>query len=110
MAVTDYVYDTLSSRVKCRYVGYIEEGEYKFKLYEIVDAYSVAERQRRIETAEKFAEAMKLFYQSDFYFARTLFTEILKDCPDDDVAKHYIFKCESCLDEMNAGENKFSLF
>ncbi len=110
MAVTDYVYDTFSSRVKCRYVGYIEEGEYKFRLYEILDAYSAAERQRRIDTTEKFAEAMKLFYQSDFYFARTLFTEILKDCPDDDVAKHYIFKCESCLDEMNVGESKFSLF
>lgn len=110
MAVTDYVYDTLSSRIKCRYVGYIEEGNYKFKLYEILDAYSAIERQRRIEASEKFAEAMKLFYQSDFYFARTLFTEILKDCPDDDVAKHYIFKCESCLDEMNVEESRLTLF
>ena len=82
----------------------------KFNLYEVLDAYPARERQCRIDTLTKFNEAIKLFYQSDFYFARTLFTEILKDCPEDDVAKHYIFRCESCLNEENKGDHRFSLF
>ena len=110
MAVTDYVHEMLPSGVECRYAGYIQEGDMKFNLYEVLDAYPARERQCRIDTLAKFNEAIKLFYQSDFYFARTLFTEILKDCPEDDVAKHYIFRCESCLNEENKGDSRFSLF
>lgn len=110
MAVTDYVHEMLPSGVECRYAGYIQEGDMKFNLYEVLDAYPARERQCRIDTLTKFNEAIKLFYQSDFYFARTLFTEILKDCPEDDVAKHYIFRCENCLNEENKGDSRFSLF
>lgn len=109
MAVTDYVHEMLPEQTKCRYIGYIQEKEWKFNLYEILDAYPAKERQQRIDTCEKFDEALRLFYQSDFYFARTLFTEILKDCPQDNVAKHYIFQCESCLNEEKHGAERFSL-
>lgn len=110
MAVTDYVHEMLPLGIESRYVGYIQEGDMKFNLYEVLDAYPVRERQGRMDNLAKFNEAIKLFYQSDFYFARTLFTDILKDCPEDDVAKHYIFRCESCLNEENKGDNRFSLF
>lgn len=110
MAVTDYVHEALPSGIRSRFVGFIQEGELKFHLYEILDAISARERQNRINMLEKFDEAIRLFYQSDFYFARTLFTEILKECPDDDVAKHYIFRCESCLNKEDKETNRFSLF
>lgn len=109
MAVTDDVYATLGSEVKCRYIGYVQDEDTKFNLYEILDAYPAKIRQQRINTAEKFAEALQLFYQSDFYFARTLFTEIVKDGIDDDIIKHYIFQCESCLNEERHGADQFSL-
>lgn len=109
MAVTEPVYEILPAGTQSRYVGYIEDGAYIFKLYEILDAYPAKERQGRIDTKPRFEEAMKLFGQADFYFARTIFTEILKDCPDDDVAKHYIFKCERCLEENNHNSKRFSL-
>ena len=81
----------------------------KFHLYEVLEVYPERERQARIEMLAKFEQAIKLFYQADFYFARTLFTEILKACPNDALTKHYIFKCESCLNNyaVNMG---FSLF
>lgn len=110
MAVTDCVHEMLDSNIRNRYIGYITDRDMQFKVYEILDAYPSGERQRRIDNIEKFNEALKLMYQSDFYFARTLFTEILKECPEDDVAKHYIFKCESCLNGDNDGNDDFSLF
>lgn len=110
MAVTDYVHEMLPEQTNCRYIGYIQEKKLKFNLYEILDAYPAKERQLRINTCEKFDEALRLYYQSDFYFARTLFTEILKECPQDNVAKHYIFQCESCLNEEKYGAERFSLW
>lgn len=109
MIVTDYVYSRIKNDTLCRYAGYVEEGELKFHLYEVLEVYPERERQARMEMLAKFEQAIKLFYQADFYFARTLFTEILKACPNDELAKHYIFKCESCLNNyaMNSG---FSLF
>ena len=110
MVVTDAVHDMLAQNVSNRYIGYIVEGNLKFGIYEILDAYPVGERQKRVENIDKFNEALTLMYQLDFYFARTLFTEILKECPEDDVAKHYIFKCESCLNGDNSGDVTLSLF
>lgn len=110
MAVTDYVHDRLPKDVACRYAGYIQEGDLKFQLYEILEVYPESERKCRMETSVKFEEAIKLFYQSDFYFARTAFTEILKKCPNDNLVKHYIFKCEKCLNNNMRNYNEFSLF
>lgn len=110
MAVTDYVHEMLPANTSARYIGYIQEQGLKFNLYEILDAYPAGERQERLDSNEKFEEALRLFYQSDFYFARTLFTEILKDCPRDHVAKHYIFQCESCLNEEKKGADRYTLF
>lgn len=110
MAVTDYVHEMLPANTSTRYIGYIQEQGLKFNLYEMLDAYPAGERQERLDSNEKFEEALRLFYQSDFYFARTLFTEILKDCPRDHVAKHYIFQCESCLNEEKKGADRYTLF
>lgn len=110
MVVTDAVHDMLAQDISSRYIGYIAERDMQFGIYEILDAYPVGERQKRVENIDKFNEALTLMYQSDFYFARTLFTEILKECPEDDVAKHYIFKCESCLNGDNSGDVRLSLF
>ena len=97
MAVTDSVYGLIESETTGRYIGYLDEGGYTFKLYEILDACPAKERQRKIDTREKFEKALNLFYQGDYYLGRNLFTEVLKECPDDEVAKGYLFLCEKCL-------------
>lgn len=97
MAVTDAVYELVEKDTTGRYIGYLEEGGCTFKLYEILDAYPAKERQRRLDTRDKFRKALNLFYQGDYYLGRNLFTEVLKECPDDEVAKWYLFLCEKCL-------------
>lgn len=97
MAVTDSVYELLEKETTSRYIGYLEEEGYTFKLYEILDACPAKERQRRLDTREKFEKALNLFYQGDYYLGRNLFTEVLKECPNDEVAKGYLFLCEKCL-------------
>ncbi|MBO7335516.1 MAG: hypothetical protein J6U42_01105, partial [Lachnospiraceae bacterium] len=43
-------------------------------------------------------KALELYYASDFYLARNLFAEVVKECPEDLVARWYLFKCEGMLD------------
>lgn len=109
MAVTDYVEEMLPAGCESRYIGYIREADMKLNLYEVLDAYPAKERQQRLMARDAFDAALRLFYQEDFFFARTAFTEILKDCPQDAVAKHYIFRCESCLNGEIHGADRFSL-
>ena len=110
MVVTDYIYEVIENDVAARYIGYIEDSEYTFKLYEILDAHSADERLKRIELKPKFQKALGLFYKSDFYLARNLFSEILRSCPTDEVAKWYLFLCENSLNNADADHQSFALF
>lgn len=110
MAVTDSVYELAGEKLAARYIGFAEKGRYSFKLYEVLDAYPAKERQIRLDTKQKFQEALNLFYQDDFYLARNLFTEVLKENPTDEVAKWYVFLCEKCLDSGTAGGISYGIF
>ena len=87
-----------------RCIGYIQMGSNgkKMNMYEVLDAYDVGERGRRQAICEKFARALELFYQHDFYLARSGFSEILKELPTDEIAKWYLFTCETYLNMENA--------
>ncbi len=87
-----------------RYIGYIvlkaedeEEEEDRLKIYEILDACDAKTRQIKLSNREKFEDTLELFYSKDFYLARNNFSEVLKDCPDDSMAKWYLFECERYL-------------
>ncbi len=41
-----------------------------------------------------------MFYEKDFYFARNMFTDILREVPTDAVTKWYLFECERLLNEQ----------
>lgn len=103
MVVTDSIYELVEKETEGRYIGYLESEGYTFKIYEILDACPAKERQKRLNAKEEFEKALNLFYQEDYYLGRTLFTEVLKECPDDEVAKWYLFLCEKFL---NAGYQK----
>ena len=91
-----------------RYIGFIlpneENPEERINLYEALDAESVAVHTKRIATKERFEEALELFYKQDYYIARNTFTEILRESPDDEISKWYLFECERYLNEA-APEN-----
>nr|MCR4589442.1 hypothetical protein [Lachnospiraceae bacterium] len=92
-----------------RYIGYIELGEEKKKLmlYEVLDACDAKQRQLKLSNREKFEKSLVLFASRDFYLARNNLTEIIKECPEDTIAKWYIFECERFLngdgDPLGAG-------
>ncbi len=84
-----------------RFIGSFDAGERRepLRLYEMLDTYPAAERARRMRTLEKYNEALNLYYEKDFYFARTRFSEILKENPDDMLIKWYVFESDRYLNE-----------
>lgn len=110
MAVTDCAWETDGENAASRYIGYIEEGGYRFHLYEILDAFSAQERDRRLACRPDFQRALMLYYQSDFYLARNLFSDSLRTCPMDGAARWYLFLCESGLSGDGPKKQSFGLF
>ncbi len=86
-----------------RYIGYIlisDTGE-ELRLYEALDACPLAQRRLKVETDAKFQKALQLFYQHDFYLARSTFSDVLKENPEDAMAKWYLFTCEKYLNQVH---------
>ena len=110
MVVTDYVQEIVENETTSRYIGYIQNGDCTFNLYEILDALKAEERQKRIDLKPKFSQALTLFYKNDFYLARNLFSDILHGCPTDEVAKWYLFLCESSLNGQAGNRQSYALF
>jgi hypothetical protein len=81
-----------------RYMGYIVPSTgRRIDLYEVIDAESARLRQIKLTTREKFEETVQLFYSREYYLARNRFSEILKECPEDELAKWYLFESETYL-------------
>ena len=82
-----------------RYIGFINlsPDNRQIKLYEAIDAESARLRQLKLTTRGKFEETMELFYSKEYYLARNQFSEILKECPEDSLAKWYLFESERYL-------------
>ena len=103
--ITSAVRDHEDSPYDLRYIGFVtpdaEHPEHHVELYEVLDACSTRVRQIRLQMQKKFAEALDLFYKQDFYFARNSFTEILREMPEDEITKWYLFECERYLNEAD---------
>lgn len=110
MAVTDRVWEAEKEEAPARYIGYIEEEEYRFDLYEILDVYPAEERYRRLAHRARFQQALDLYYKRDFYLARSMFSDVIKSCPEDEVAKWYLFLCEDGLNAERTRQYSFGLF
>ena len=88
-----------------RYIGYILfEGKEKINLFEVLDACSEEERKKKLALDAKFQKALELFYQYDFYLARSTFSEVIKENPEDQIAKWYLFTCQKYLNQSYSGE------
>ena len=75
----------------------MSDSNKKMKMYEVLDVYDVREREQKIAVLDRFAQALELFYQHDFYLARSTFSDILKELPTDEITKWYLFTCETYL-------------
>lgn len=104
VVITGEVLDSSTGKEELRYLGYVETDKGRKKLYEVLDACPTRERRIKVQNKEKFEKALQLFYQKDFYLARSLFSEILRELPQDSISKWYLFTCENYLNEAYSEE------
>ncbi len=92
---------------KVRFMGYggVDKDGELIGLYEVLDAYPARIRNERLATLSKFEEALELYYEKNFYLARTKFSDILKETPSDKLARWYVFESDRYLNENAEGEN-----
>ena len=111
VATEEYWQQLQDSGFTGRYIGFVsdEERGLAYKLYEVLDAYPKLERELRICYDSRFQEAVNLFYHNDFYLARNLFSALLRACPQDGVARWYLFACEYFF-HQESGQADYRLF
>ena len=87
-----------------RYIGYIiiPQMPVKIRLYEALDACPYSEKHLKQISNSRFQKGIELFYQHDFYLARSAFSDVLKENSEDHIAKWYLFICERYLNETFA--------
>ena len=90
-----------------RFIGFVKSGDNgeRVRLYEVLDAYPAAIRKQRISTLKKFQDALAQYYEKDFYLSRTSFSEILKEAPEDQLVKWYVFESDKYLNESINGDD-----
>lgn len=112
LVVTDAFLETLTERFSTRYIGFFSSSEDKgmCKLYEVLDCYGELERAKREQYDPRLQEAIRCFYQNDFYLARNLFLAILRLCPEDGIARWYLFACEHYFNAGVGEEACYDLF
>ena len=110
LAVTEDMTEGFKEPMSLRRIGYIEVAGKKRNLCEVLEAYPASKRYGIERQEGKFAKALDLYYRSDFYLARNIFAEILRECPGDNVAKWYLFACEHRLGSVMSIEAGYGLF
>ncbi|MBP5608539.1 MAG: hypothetical protein J6X66_09785, partial [Lachnospiraceae bacterium] len=105
LVATEALLEHENFRGETRYIGFIipdqEDPGRKIKLYEILEAEIPSVRSIRSSQKPRFEEALRLFFEKDFYIARSRFSEVLRVSPDDEISKWYLFECERYLNDEN---------
>lgn len=112
MVMTEQMIAYVDDSIKTRCIGYVNlsnDGR-NMNLYEVLDVLPAAVGKRRLANREQFKKALSMYYHNDFYLARSIFTEILKQDSDDEIAKWYVFACEDLLKLAGEKEYDYSLF
>nr|MCR5100704.1 hypothetical protein [Butyrivibrio sp.] len=109
LVITEYVKLRAYSDKSVRFIGYIilPGMSDKINLYEVMDACKQEERQKKLRTIRQFEKAFDMYEQKDFYLARNLFSDLLKEAPDDELSRWYLFESEKYLNEGVANEITF---
>jgi hypothetical protein len=95
-----------------RFIGFISspDGRFSYKLHEVLDCYSDAERALLRGYGQKFQKAISLFLKNDFYLARGEFSAILRSNPNDGIARWYVFACEHFFNSNDLMGVAYNLF
>ena len=109
MVVSKWVQERDGYDGSLRFIGYggeVENG-IEIALYEVLDACDEKQRSEKLATLDRFNKALKLYHDKDFYLARNMFSEILKETPTDKLVRWYVFESERDLHEGAADGNGY---
>lgn len=110
LVATEETIGRLSAGYSARYIGFMTFGDKRYRLFELLGSYGEPEKNLREQYDAKFQEGIEKFYQNDFYLACGLFLAVLRICPEDGVARWYLFACQRYFNS-GPGENPdYSLF
>jgi hypothetical protein len=112
MVVTQSTWQEVGEKVKSRYIGYVnsKDGRESYKLYEVLDACSQPQELGKIKNIENFDKALQCYYANDLYVARNMFSDIVKECPDDGIARWYVFACDELFNREDISDAHYELF
>ncbi len=109
LVITEYVKLRDYADKSVRYIGFIilTGKTERINLYEVMDACSQGERQAKLHTMRLFEKGFEMYEQKDFYLARNMFSDLLKESPTDELARWYLFESEKYLNEGVEDETTF---
>lgn len=93
IVITREINDRLREPYQSRYIGFIRErkGNDQLELFELLPPSQTEENQMKRRNCGIFEKGLQAFYDGDFYTARAVFSAIVKSCPQDGIAKWYLF-------------------
>lgn len=98
MLVTKEILDEMADKKQhtYRYIGYILDQEHqKIHLYDLFEADRQSVRELKKETQFIFNKALECFYKRDFYQAKNLFSIVIRENKEDEIARWYVFRCDA---------------
>ena len=112
IVLTEETWKFVRESAQGRYIGFVVSADrrYTFRLYEIFDACPQPQKFAKMKNRERFERALELFYNNDLYLARSAFSDVLKECPDDGICGWYVFACDEMFNEEASAEKTYSLF
>lgn len=89
--------ENFAHRYHARTLGfvYLRAQERLERLYDVYDGDDEATRRRKDETRESFEKGVALYCSRQYYDARLLFIEVLKQHRGDEAAKQYLYLCDT---------------
>lgn len=96
MVMTGMALDASGQKPENRYIGYfmLPDNKTRCELYEVLGACPEAVRVVKRQCGDRFREGLELYYKNDFYLARNVFLAVMKECPQDGIARWYLFASE----------------
>lgn len=112
MIITGAAYEKISDKDKfnLRFIGRIKHTEAEngyVELYDIIDAYSYAEKTNKLLTSELFEMGVNYYINGDLRNARNKFIDVLKIDKDDKLAQSYVFMCDRHKNNVSEDWNGF---
>lgn len=99
IVVTEDTWQQAAGKYHGRSIGHIAPGDGRgsVRLYEILDACPQAQRAAKLKGKQAFEAALALYQEDALYAARSAFADLLRECPEDGIARWYLFACDSAL-------------